>query len=58
MCVKNKGQVYLTSLLTPHVLQYVKQRKEKVTQPLASLPERYIGLQEVINKQVEVPQLF
>jgi len=29
-CVKNKGQAYLTSLLTPHVLQYVKQGNEKV----------------------------
>ncbi len=31
MCVKNKGQVSLTSLLAPYVLQYVKQRNEKVT---------------------------
>jgi hypothetical protein len=31
-------------------------RKMKKWRPFASMPEQYIGLQEVINKQVEVPQ--
>jgi hypothetical protein len=31
-------------------------RKMKKWRPFASLPEQYIGLQEVINKQLEVPQ--
>jgi hypothetical protein len=31
-------------------------RGMKKWRPFASMPEQYIGLQEVINKQVEVPQ--
>ncbi|MED4298838.1 YolD-like family protein [Priestia megaterium] len=30
-------------------------RGMKKYRPFASLPEQYIGLQEVINKQLEVP---
>ena len=28
----------------------------KIWRPFASIPEQYIGLQEVINKQLEVAQ--
>lgn len=31
-------------------------RKMKKWRPFASMPEQYIGLQEVINKQLEVPK--
>ncbi|WP_415762999.1 YolD-like family protein (plasmid) [Priestia megaterium] len=31
-------------------------RGMKKWRPFASMPEQYIGLQEVINKQLEVPQ--
>jgi hypothetical protein len=30
--------------------------KMKKWRPFATMPEQYIGLQEIINKQVEVPQ--
>jgi len=34
----------------------MQNRGMKKWRPFASMPEQYIGLQEVINKQLEVPQ--
>jgi hypothetical protein len=47
-----------TSIKTIKIRAFLKgglDKKQK-WRPFASMPEQYIGLQEVINKQLEVPQ--
>ncbi|MBT2258875.1 YolD-like family protein [Priestia megaterium] len=36
----------------------MQNRGMKKWRPFATMPEQYIGLQEIINKQAEVPQPF
>ncbi|WP_307843171.1 hypothetical protein [Priestia megaterium] len=50
--MKNKGQAYPTSLLTSHVLQYVKQRNEKVAtiRQSASAIHRITGSHKQANR--------